>query len=38
MVGDQGKIDHDAYRRKIAELDVYLADGSGAETGLPLEL
>jgi hypothetical protein len=25
MVGDQGKIDADAYKRKIAELDIYLA-------------
>lgn len=24
MVGEQGKIDHDAYKRKVAELDTYL--------------
>ena len=25
MVGAQGKIDHDAYKRQIAKLDTYLA-------------
>jgi hypothetical protein len=25
MVGAQGKIDHDAYKRQVAKLDIYLA-------------
>ena len=29
MVGPQSVIDHDAYRRKIAELDVYLGGPAG---------